>query len=128
MLNLRQVNRSADTNPSDMQHFSRFSVSFRVPSDFLGNIGESMVNDDATYNDDLAGALSHDHISFDDNCPDVVVTNTGKSTPSNAAGSSMTALSSDSSTSDGARQSVGERMESHQDASKAVATALFSAV
>lgn len=41
MLNLRQLNKadSTETN-SDAQHFSRFSVNFRIPSDLLGDIGE----------------------------------------------------------------------------------------
>ncbi|EKM60227.1 uncharacterized protein PHACADRAFT_189362 [Phanerochaete carnosa HHB-10118-sp] len=40
ILNLRQFNHAAEAseNSSDAQHFSRFSVNFRVPSDFLGNI------------------------------------------------------------------------------------------
>ena len=42
MLNLRQLNHAADDSDSDAQHFSRFSVNFRVPSDFLENIGESL--------------------------------------------------------------------------------------
>ncbi|EKM60199.1 uncharacterized protein PHACADRAFT_203457 [Phanerochaete carnosa HHB-10118-sp] len=44
ILNLRQLNSTAQAseNNSDAQHFSRFSVSFRVPSDFLGNIGEPL--------------------------------------------------------------------------------------
>ena len=43
MLNLRQLNKTdnADTT-SDAQHFSRFSIDFRVPSDLLGNIGEPL--------------------------------------------------------------------------------------
>ena len=41
MLNLRQLNKtdSTETN-SDAQHFSRFSVDFRVPSYLLGNISQ----------------------------------------------------------------------------------------
>ncbi|EKM56299.1 uncharacterized protein PHACADRAFT_207577 [Phanerochaete carnosa HHB-10118-sp] len=42
MLNLRQLNHTASQSSSDPQHFSRFSVSFRVPSDLLGNIGEPL--------------------------------------------------------------------------------------
>ncbi|EKM60203.1 uncharacterized protein PHACADRAFT_189335 [Phanerochaete carnosa HHB-10118-sp] len=44
ILNLRQLNPTAQAseNNSDARHFSRFSVNFRVPSDFLGNIGESL--------------------------------------------------------------------------------------
>ena len=43
MLNLRQLNNTdnAETN-SDAQHFSRFSINFRVPSDLLGDIGEPL--------------------------------------------------------------------------------------
>ena len=43
MLNLRQFNKSerSQTN-SDAQHFSRFSINFRVPSNLLGNIGEPL--------------------------------------------------------------------------------------
>ncbi|GJE99206.1 hypothetical protein PsYK624_154550 [Phanerochaete sordida] len=43
MLNLREFNKSerAEDN-SDPEHFSRFSVSFRVPSDFLGTIGQPL--------------------------------------------------------------------------------------
>lgn len=42
MLNLRQLNRTAGESNSDARHFSRFSASFRMPSDFLGNIGEPL--------------------------------------------------------------------------------------
>ena len=44
MLNLRQPNRpeQASSTGSGARHFSRFSISFRIPSDFLGNIGESL--------------------------------------------------------------------------------------
>ena len=43
MLNLRQLNRTDNTQTnSDAQHFSRFSMNFRVPSDLLGNIGEPL--------------------------------------------------------------------------------------
>ncbi|EKM56359.1 uncharacterized protein PHACADRAFT_207613 [Phanerochaete carnosa HHB-10118-sp] len=44
MLNLRQLNHveGESGSNSDAQHFSRFSVSFNVPSDFLGNIGEPL--------------------------------------------------------------------------------------
>ncbi|EKM56292.1 uncharacterized protein PHACADRAFT_207573 [Phanerochaete carnosa HHB-10118-sp] len=42
ILNLRQLNRTTYESNSDAQHFSRFSASFRVPSDFLGNIGEPL--------------------------------------------------------------------------------------
>ncbi|EKM56378.1 uncharacterized protein PHACADRAFT_207631 [Phanerochaete carnosa HHB-10118-sp] len=42
MLNLRQLNRTAGENNSDARHFSRFSASFRMPPDFLGNIGEPL--------------------------------------------------------------------------------------
>ena len=43
MLNLRQLNKADNTQTnSDPQHFSRFSVDFRVPSDLLGNIGEPL--------------------------------------------------------------------------------------
>ena len=43
MLNLRQFNKSEHSqSDSDAQHFSRFSVSFRVPSSLLGNIGEPL--------------------------------------------------------------------------------------
>lgn len=41
MLNLRQLNKTDNSEAnSDVQHFSRFSIDFRVPSDLLGNIGE----------------------------------------------------------------------------------------
>ena len=41
MLNLRQFNKlERSQSNSDAQHFSRLSVSFRVPSNPLGNIGE----------------------------------------------------------------------------------------
>ena len=41
MLNLRQFNKSEVSQASsDARHFSRFSLSFRVPSNSLGNIGE----------------------------------------------------------------------------------------
>lgn len=43
ILNLRQLNHTVNTN-SDAQHFSRFSVSFRVPPNFIGNIGEPLDN------------------------------------------------------------------------------------
>ena len=43
MLNLRQLNKTDNTETnSDAQHFSRFSIDFRVPSDLLGNIGETL--------------------------------------------------------------------------------------
>ena len=43
MLNLRQLNKADNTETnSDAQHFSRFSIDFRVPSDLLGNIGEPL--------------------------------------------------------------------------------------
>ena len=42
MLNLRQLDRSPHEHNSDADHLSRFSVSFRVPSDILGNIGEPL--------------------------------------------------------------------------------------
>lgn len=42
ILNLRQLDSTASESNSDAQHFSRFSVNFRVPSDFLWNIGESL--------------------------------------------------------------------------------------
>ena len=44
MLNLRQFNDAAgpSTTNSDVEHFSRFSVNFRVPSHLLGNIGEPL--------------------------------------------------------------------------------------
>lgn len=43
MLNLRQFNKTDNVESnSDAQHFSRFSIDFRVPSDFLGNIGEHL--------------------------------------------------------------------------------------
>ena len=44
MLNLRQSNKSERPSSVDSRarHFSRFSVSFRMPSDFLGNIGEPL--------------------------------------------------------------------------------------
>lgn len=44
MLNLRQSNRSGRPSSIDSraQHFSQISVNFRVPSDFLGNIGEPL--------------------------------------------------------------------------------------
>lgn len=47
MLNLRQLNPTtqASENNSEAQHFSRFSMSFRTPSDFLGNIGEPLDHD-----------------------------------------------------------------------------------
>ncbi|EKM60225.1 uncharacterized protein PHACADRAFT_246073 [Phanerochaete carnosa HHB-10118-sp] len=44
ILNLRQhdYNAQASENNSDAQHVSRLTMSFRVPSDFLGNIGEPL--------------------------------------------------------------------------------------
>lgn len=43
MLNLRQFNKSEHPHTnSDAQHFSRFAVNLRVPSNFLGNIGEQL--------------------------------------------------------------------------------------
>lgn len=53
MLNLRAFSGPgrADSGESDAAHFSRFSISFRVPSDFLGNIGEPL------------GRSSHDLLS-----------------------------------------------------------------
>ena len=43
MLNLRQINNTDNTKTnSDAQHFSRFSIDFRVPSSLLGNIGEPL--------------------------------------------------------------------------------------
>lgn len=42
ILNLRQLEHPTSEVNSDAQHFSRFSVSFGVPSDFLGNIGEPL--------------------------------------------------------------------------------------
>ncbi|EKM60218.1 uncharacterized protein PHACADRAFT_189352 [Phanerochaete carnosa HHB-10118-sp] len=43
ILDLRQLNHTteANRNNSDMQHFSRFSVSFRVPSGSLESIGQA---------------------------------------------------------------------------------------
>ena len=46
MLNLRQVNQAEDIDNSDPAHLSRFSVRFRVPSGFVGNIGESLDYED----------------------------------------------------------------------------------
>ncbi|EKM56295.1 uncharacterized protein PHACADRAFT_207575 [Phanerochaete carnosa HHB-10118-sp] len=40
ILNLRQLNRTAGEDNSDAQQFSRLSISFRMSSGFLGNIGE----------------------------------------------------------------------------------------
>ena len=43
MLNLRQFDKSERSQSnSDHQHFSRFSVSFRVPSVLLGSIGQPL--------------------------------------------------------------------------------------
>ncbi|EKM60284.1 uncharacterized protein PHACADRAFT_189418 [Phanerochaete carnosa HHB-10118-sp] len=42
ILNLRQLNHTSRSSNSDALHFSRFSVNFRIPSDFLGNIGEPL--------------------------------------------------------------------------------------
>ena len=43
MLNLRQLNQINNTQTdSDPRHFSRLSIDFRVPSAFLGNIGEPL--------------------------------------------------------------------------------------
>ena len=43
MLNLRQLGDSEPSANSDAQHFSRFSApNFKVPSNFLGNIGEPL--------------------------------------------------------------------------------------
>ena len=43
MLNLRQLNNTDNTETnSDAQHFSRFSIDFRVPSSLLSNIGEPL--------------------------------------------------------------------------------------
>ena len=42
MLNLRQLSQPGGDATSAAEHFSRFSVNFRVPSDFLGNIGEPL--------------------------------------------------------------------------------------
>ncbi|EKM60183.1 uncharacterized protein PHACADRAFT_246023, partial [Phanerochaete carnosa HHB-10118-sp] len=44
ILNLRQLNHTAEAsdNSTNAQRSSRFSVSFRMPSDFLGNIGEPL--------------------------------------------------------------------------------------
>ena len=43
MLNLRQLNKTDEIGTeSDAQHFSRFSLEFRAPSNLLGNIGESL--------------------------------------------------------------------------------------
>ena len=48
MLNLRQSNKSeqASSTGSGARHFSRFSISFRMPGpDLLGNIGEPLDHD-----------------------------------------------------------------------------------
>ena len=43
MLNLRQLGKTDSTETSsDAQHSSHFSIDFRAPSDFLGNLGESL--------------------------------------------------------------------------------------
>ena len=44
MLNLRRSSgsRGESITNSEVRHFSRFSISFRVPSNLLGNIGESL--------------------------------------------------------------------------------------
>ena len=44
MLNLRQSNKSEQVISTDSRarHFSRFSISFRVPSNLLGDIGEPL--------------------------------------------------------------------------------------
>ena len=50
MLNLRQLNKADNTQSnSDAQHFSRFSLEFRVPSDLLGNIGEPLDHSQAEW-------------------------------------------------------------------------------
>lgn len=42
MLNLRQLSHADDQGISNGRHASVLSITFRVPSDFLGNIGESL--------------------------------------------------------------------------------------
>ncbi|EKM60270.1 uncharacterized protein PHACADRAFT_189403 [Phanerochaete carnosa HHB-10118-sp] len=42
ILNLRQLNHATGSSNSDVKHFSRFSLHFRIPSDCLGNIGEPL--------------------------------------------------------------------------------------
>ncbi|EKM56281.1 uncharacterized protein PHACADRAFT_207561 [Phanerochaete carnosa HHB-10118-sp] len=42
MLNLRQLSHASDEISSGNEHSSSRSVNFRLPSDFLGNIGESL--------------------------------------------------------------------------------------
>lgn len=42
MLNLRQFNMPDHFRTTSARNFSRFSVSFRVPSNFLGSIGEEL--------------------------------------------------------------------------------------
>lgn len=47
IINLRTLNAPEVTEPSQRQHFSRFSTpGFRVPQSFLGNIGEHLVHND----------------------------------------------------------------------------------
>ncbi|GJE99242.1 hypothetical protein PsYK624_154920 [Phanerochaete sordida] len=64
MLNLRQVNPTVGSNSSDMEHFSRFSITFKVPSSFLGNIGESAAYDEAGCEGDAAVVVSQTDFSF----------------------------------------------------------------
>ena len=49
MLNLRQFNNlECSTSNSNMEHLSKFSVvNFRVPSEFLGNLGEPLDHNQA---------------------------------------------------------------------------------
>ena len=43
LINLRKLNTTDQlSSNSDAQHFSRFSVSFRIPESALGNIGEPL--------------------------------------------------------------------------------------
>ena len=60
MLNLRQLASRNEEN-SDAQHFSRFSVNFRVSIDLIGNIGEPLEHGDGDHSwqgdhtDDIVG-------------------------------------------------------------------------
>ena len=62
MLNLRQCNRSEQASSVDSRarHFSRFSISFRVASNLLGNIGESLDygQSERLYEDDEPESMS----------------------------------------------------------------------
>lgn len=84
MLNLRQLNSANNAEAdSDAQHLSQFSVDFRVPSNFLGNIGEPLDHgqsersyEDGHY-DRYAGLEKQIRVGVDLESPELATTPSG---------------------------------------------------